>query len=96
MYNTSSSSGAFCRYNSQANLGASKSRNVRKNMQSTNESPFNERDWAFMSVQAPLGRMILARKLPVSNPTTTWLSRRFAPSNPRDLTVKRLRSRRAA
>ncbi len=72
-------------------------------MRRRNESPFNEREWACVSVQAPLGAVILARKLPTepthaaraSGMMSDWIMRRFAPSNPRDLTTKRLRWRRA-
>lgn len=71
-------------------------------MRSKNESPFDAQEWACVSVQAPLGAVTLARKLPArpfhparaSGAVSNWISRRFAPSNPRDLTVKRLRSRR--
>lgn len=71
-------------------------------MRSRNESPFDEREWACVSVQAPLGAVTLARKLPVepfhlaraSGTMSNWISRRFASSNPRDLAVKRPRSRR--
>jgi len=71
-------------------------------MQSRNESPFNEQEWACVSVQAPLGAVILARKLPAepfhlaraSGAASNWISRRFALSNPRDSVMKRLRSRR--
>ena len=71
-------------------------------MRSRNESPFDEQEWACVSVQAPLGAVILARKLPAgpfhlaraSGAASNWISRRFAPSNPRDLAMKRLRSRR--
>ena len=71
-------------------------------MQNRNESPFHEQGWACVSLQAPLGVIILARKMPAdparmirsSGAAATWINRRFAPSNPRDLTTKRLRSRR--
>jgi hypothetical protein len=70
-------------------------------MLNRHEARFNEREWACMSVQAPLGTVILARKLPVIAPpmrasgaTIVWSNRRFAPSNPPDSTVKKPRSRR--
>lgn len=71
-------------------------------MQSRHESPFNEREWACVSVQAPLGVVVLARKLPAaqrhpSRPSgiiSNWINRRFAPSSPRDSATKRFRSRR--
>ena len=62
------------------------------------EARFNEREWACMSVQAPLGTVILARKLPVGVPVARAVSaaiRRFAPSNPPDSGAKKARSRRA-
>ncbi len=61
---------------------------------------FNEREWACMSVQAPLGTVILARILPASPPpmkarvAAVWSSRRFAPSNQPDSAVRKLRLRR--
>jgi hypothetical protein len=60
---------------------------------------FNERDWACMSVQAPLGTVILARKLPVVTPVgrgaaTALAIRRSASSNPPDSTARKPRSRR--
>lgn len=69
-------------------------------MRSRHEA-FNEQDWSCVSLQAPLGTVILARKLPArparctrSGALSDWISRRFAPSNPPDSAAKRSRSRR--
>ena len=64
---------------------------------------FDEREWACMSVQAPLGTVILARKLPVlparptrsSGAVTDWINRRFGTNNPPGSATKRLRIRRS-
>ena len=73
-------------------------------MRSRSEAPlFNDRDWACVSVQAPLGTVILARKLPAIAPrcmrrsgaVSDWISRLFEPSNPPGSTAKRVRSRRS-
>ena len=67
-------------------------------MRSRSEAPlFNERDWACVSVQAPLGTVILARRLPAMAPSgaSDWASRLFEPSNPPGPTTKRARSRRS-
>ena len=73
-------------------------------MRSRSEAPlFNERDWACVSLQAPLGPVILARKLPVISPrvarssgaVSDWINRLFEPSNPPGSTTKRARSRRS-
>ena len=70
-------------------------------MLNRHEARFNEREWACLSVQAPLGTVILARKLPVVAPP--WHAggakaapaiRRFAPSSLPDSTAKKPRSRR--
>ena len=61
-------------------------------MLNRHEARFNEREWACMSVQAPLGTVILARKLPAGVPVSRAVSaaiRRFAPSNPPDSAAKR-------
>ena len=72
-------------------------------MQSRRERPaFNERNWNCVSVQSPLGAVLLARKLPSaaarpSRPSGTlsnWINRRFALSNQRDSATKRIRWRR--
>jgi hypothetical protein len=71
-------------------------------MRNRHESPFNEREWACVRVQAPLGAIILARKLPTEPPyearasgtVFNWISRRFALNNPRDSAAKRFRPRR--
>jgi hypothetical protein len=62
---------------------------------------FNEREWACQSVQAPLGTIILARRLPTtqvqprtSGSTTVWTTRRFALRIEPDSTGKKARSRR--
>jgi hypothetical protein len=66
------------------------------------DARFNQREWACLSVQAPLGKVILARKLPDAAPahhaagaTIEWSSRRFAPSNPPGPAAKKARPRRA-
>ena len=61
---------------------------------------FNEHAWACVSVQVPLGTVVLARKLPTrlarpSGTVSDWINRRFAPSNPPDSATKRVRSRRS-
>ena len=66
--------------------------------------PLNERDWNCVSVQSPLGVVMLARRRParLSWPARTgrefadWITRQFAPSNPPDSAGKRVRSRRSA
>ncbi len=70
-------------------------------MLNRHEARFNEREWACMSVQAPLGMVILARKLPVIAPPlraggakAAPAIRRSAPSNPPDSGAKKARSRR--
>ena len=70
-------------------------------MLNRHEARFNEREWACMSVQAPLGTVLLARKLPVNNTAlraggakAAEVIRRFAPSNPPDSAAKKPRSRR--
>ena len=70
-------------------------------MLNRHEARFNEREWACMSVQAPLGTVLLARKLPVHNAAlrasgakAAETIRRFAPSNPPDSGAKKPRSRR--
>ena len=65
------------------------------------EAPaFKEREWICVSLKAPLGPVLFARKLPVraarpSGTMSDWITRRFAPSNPPDPGVKRLRVRRS-
>lgn len=61
---------------------------------------FNEQEWACMSVQAPLGTVLLARRLPPPPAParaggTIVISRRSAPSNPPGSATKRLRLRRS-
>ena len=70
-------------------------------MLNRHEARFNEREWACMSMQAPLGTVLLARKLPALEATLraggakgAETMRRFAPSNPPDSAVKKPRSRR--
>ena len=70
-------------------------------MLNRHEARFNEREWACMSVQAPLGTDLLARKLPAIDASlraggakTAEIIRRFAPSNPPDSAAKKPRSRR--
>lgn len=70
-------------------------------MRTKPETSFNEKDWACVTLQAPLGTVVFARKLPVVPPparpsgsVSDWISRRFASSNPPDSTAKRPRSRR--
>ena len=71
-------------------------------MLNRHEARFNEREWACMSVQAPLGMVILARKLPVIAPPlraggakAAPAIRPSAPSNLPDSGAKKARSRRA-
>ena len=70
-------------------------------MQPRNEvTSFNEREWACVSVQGPLGTVVLARKLPTrparpSGTVSDWISRRFAPRILSDPATKRVRSRRS-
>lgn len=71
-------------------------------MQSNSDSPFNEMEWVCVSLQAPLGTVILARKLPMVPPVTLPNSavalsiiRRSGPSNQPNSATKRVRSRRS-
>ena len=70
-------------------------------MRSRRDRPgFNEPNWSCVSVQSPLGEVLLARKLPANGArtlrsgSTTTFSRRFVPSNQRDSATKRVRWRR--
>ena len=71
-------------------------------MQTRHEATaFNEREWACVSLQVPLGTVVLARRLPArpARPSGTvydWISRRFAPRILTDPATKRVRSRRSA
>jgi hypothetical protein len=64
------------------------------------EPMFNEREWTCVSMQAPLGTVVLARRLPAhtarpSGTVTDWISRRFAPRILTDPAAKRPRARRS-
>jgi hypothetical protein len=63
---------------------------------------FDSKEWVWVSVQSPLGAVMLARRLPaVAHPNPAGrelvdgLSRRFDLSNHPDLATKRVRSRRS-
>jgi hypothetical protein len=63
-------------------------------------SSLNAREWTLVTVQSPLGAVMLARRLPVISKRDTRangevpINRRFASSNPLDPVTKRVRSRR--
>ena len=63
---------------------------------------FSEHEWACISVRAPLGTVIIARKLPAlaatprtAGATTVWTTRRFALRILPDPAAKRPRPRRS-
>ena len=69
-------------------------------MQSRNEVvPFDNHEWVCVSVQSPLGAVILARRLPAATlepeESSKAVNRQFGPSNHRDSAAKRPRSRRS-
>ena len=59
---------------------------------------FDEREWACVTLQAPLGTVVLARRLPLAaraGGPAIPANRRSASSNPPGSTTKRLRIRRS-